>query len=61
MSNHAVLFAIKMMLKSLPYSSAKVDPLISKINDFIDLENNDCTQIYRGKLTELNDMIDENI
>jgi hypothetical protein len=61
MNQHATLFAIKLMVKSLKYSETYTKPLIDLINEMIEREDNRCTDEYKARLVQLNEMINQNL
>jgi len=61
MNQHAELFAIKLMIKSLKYSDTYKQSILSLIDDMIKQEDSRCSDEYKAKLESINQLIDENI
>ncbi len=61
MTEHDTLFAIKLMVKSLNFSTTATQPLIKLIDELIESENHRCTDEYKERLISLNNLIDNTL
>lgn len=58
MTQIAKLFAIKLLIKDLYYSSTRLEPLLKEIEALIEFEKNTCTNDCEKRLQNLNLLID---
>ena len=61
MTELSTLFAVKILIKNLKYSSTRLDSLLKEVEALIEYEKSRCTDEYSNRLQNLNDLINSEI